>query len=307
MANSLLPDRASRMAQIDVEAGPELFRELAVKANWVRRQVLEMAVYAKSGHVTSSFSQTEMLVALYLGRILRYDPANPGWEERDRFILAKGQGGIGLYPVLAEAGYFPVADLDNFAGKGSSLGVHAEWSTPGVEILSGSLGHGLPIATGMAQAGKHENADWLVVCMTGDAELYEGSNWEAAIYAGHQRLGNLVVIVDRNGQGVLGFSDDVQSPKDGPGLNPIDKKFEAFGFETRSIDGHSYEQIFAAFKDARNRNSGEKPLCIISNTKKGKGVSVMEDQRLWHYRVPAGADLEKARAELELERSRLAN
>lgn len=274
------------------------YAALKAKAAWTRRNVLEMSAKAKSGHVSSAFSQTELLVALYQGGVLRVDPHRPKWEGRDRFILSKGQGGIGLYPILADMGFFPVSDLDNFAGRGSHLGVHAEWSVPGIEVLSGSLGHGLPIATGIAQVALQEGADWLVVCLLGDSELYEGSNWEAAFFAGQKRQSNLICIVDRNQQGVLGFSDEIESPKDGPGLNPLDAKFSAFGFETRVIqDGHDFAQIFAALADVRNRR-GQPPLAILAQTVKGKGASVMENKRLWHYRVPAGQELAITRAEL---------
>jgi transketolase len=166
-----------------------------------------------------------------------------------------------------------------------------------VEILSGSLGHGLPIATGIAQVGLERKKDWLVFCLLGDAELYEGSNWEAALFAAHKGLSNLVCIVDRNGQGVMGFTDDVEAPNDGPRLNPLDEKFAAFGFEVRVIDGHSYSQIFETFKDVRHRQ-GWQPLVVIANTRKGKGASIMENKRLWHYRVPTGQDLEITRGDL---------
>ena len=275
----------------------ELFDRLQEKANWVRRLVLEVAVKAHSGHISTAFSQAELLVALYQGGILRYDPKNPRWPERDRFILSKGQGGIGLYPILADAGFFPVSEFDNFAGKGSMLGVHAEWSIPGIEVLSGSLGHGLPIATGIAQVGVTDKKDWLVYCFLGDGELYEGSNWEAAFFAGHKGLKNLICIVDRNGAATIGYTDRIEGPNDGPRLEPLDKKFEAFGFEVRVINGHSFEEIFRALADVRRRTV-EKPLAIIAKTRKGKGVSLMEDQRLWHYRVPEGKDLESARRDL---------
>ena len=276
----------------------EPYTRLKTKANWVRRTVLEMAVKANSGHITSAFSQTELLVALYYGGILQFDPRNTRWEGRDRFILSKGQGGIGLYPILADVGFFPLPDLDNFAGRGSRLGVHAEWRVPGIEVITGSLGHGLPIATGIAQVGMIDKRDWLVFCLLGDGELYEGSNWEAALFACHQGLSNLICIVDRNGQSTIGFHDRVEGPNDGPRLNPLDKKFESFGFETRVLDdGHSFEQIFYALRDIRHRRS-KQPLVVIASTKKGRGVSFMEDQRFWHYRVPTGLDLERARADL---------
>jgi len=304
MPSSLLLDRAAQAARGEIERTPECFKELALEANWVRRKVVDMAVYAKSGHVTTAFSQTELLVAMYLGGIMRHDPKNPEWPDRDRFVISKGQGGIGLYAVLAKAGYFPLSELDNFCGPGSHLGVHVEAGVPGIEVLSGSLGHGLPIATGIAQVGKNENRDWLVFCMTGDAELYEGSNWEAATYASHAELGNLVVIVDRNQQGVLGFSDDIRSAKDGPRTESLDDKFQAFGFETLRFNGHDFGHICDAFEGVRERKS-DKPLCLIADTIKGKGGSVFENKRLWHYHVPAGDDLEQVYADLEAERKGL--
>lgn len=275
-------------------------REMKEMAAWVRRKVLAMAVRAASGHITSAFSQTEMLVALYAGGILRVDPLRPKWEGRDRFILSKGQGGLGLYPILARVGFFPERELDIFAGRRSILGVHCEWHVPGIETVSGSLGHGLPVATGMAQAALNDNKRHLVVCMLGDAELYEGSNWEAAIFAGSRGYRNLVCIVDRNGQGVIGFTDKVEYPCDGPRLDSLARKFEAFGFETREIDGHSFPEIRKAFADIRRRRT-DKPLMIISNTVKGKGAPLIERKRLWHYRVPCGDDLVQVMRELGIE------
>lgn len=273
------------------------YETLEQKASWVRNKVLEMAVSVNSGHVTTAFSQADLLVALYNGKILNYDPKNPKWDQRDRFILSKGQGGIGVYPVLADNGFFPMEKLDNFTGPGSVLGVHAEWHVPGIEVLTGSLGHGLPMATGMAQAARNDKKDHLIFCLLGDAELYEGSNWEAAIFAGHMEYSNIVCIVDRNGQGVLGHTDNIESPSDGPRLNPLDDKFRAFGFEVRVINGHNFEEIFGALSDIRERK-GKKPLIIIANTKKGKGSKLIEDQKLWHYRVPKGEELEQVRKEI---------
>lgn len=284
----------------------DTYLPLEVKANWVRSTVLDMAVRARSGHVSTAFSQTELLVALYYGGLLRHDPTDPRWPERDRFILSKGQGGIGLYPILADLGYFPLSDLENFTGKDSRLGVHAEWNIPGVEVISGSLGHGLPIATGIAEVGSQEDRDWMVYCFLGDGELYEGSNWEAAFFAGHRGYRNLVCIVDWNKQCTLGFTDRDERPTDGPRIDPLGEKFASFGFEVREIDGHSYAEIFAALEGVRDRGEG-RPLALIAHTVKGKGASRIEGQRLWHYRVPAGDDLEITRAELEEQRRRLAS
>ncbi len=278
----------------------DLQEKLKRKAFWVRQKVMEMAVRAGSGHISSAFSQTEMLVALYQGGILRCRPQEPRWSDRDRMVPSRGQGGIGFYPILADMGYFPLAELDNFCGEGSRLGVHMEWEVPGVEIISGSLGHGLPIATGMAQVALNEGKDYLVYCYLGDGELYEGSNWEAAFFAGKKRQHNLICIVDRNGQGVLGFTEGDGTSRDGPGIEPLDKKFEAFNFEVRVIDGHDYGQIYAALADVRTRKS-DQPLAIIAKTLKGKGLSLMENQRMWHYRVPAADELQQALRELQLD------
>lgn len=277
----------------------ELIKTLKLKAQWVRKSVLEMAVRSNSGHITTAFSQTELLVALYYGRILSVRPEDPKWSLRDRFILSKGQGGLGLYPILADCGFFSRTELEIFAQKESILGVHADWNIPGIEIISGALGHGLPIATGMAQVGKIDRHPWLVYCLLGDAELYEGSNWEAALFASHQNLGNLICIVDRNQQGVLGFTDEIDGPRDGPRLDSIEKKFEAFGFETLTINGHSFPEIFQALANTRARvTEAKKPLVIVAHTVKGKGAATLENKRLWHYRVPKGEDLENVRREL---------
>ncbi len=265
--------------------------ELQAKARWVRQQILEMALKAKSGHVTSSFSCTEILVALYNGGILRVDPKNPEWPERDIFLMSKGQSGIGLYPILADMGFFPLKDLENFAGKGSHISVHIGQDIPGSEIVSGSLGHGLGIASGWALADRMDFNNRLIVTLLGDAECYEGSVWEAAMFAGHNRLNNLIAIIDRNQMGVLDFTECSLK------LNPLDEKFRAFGWDVVTIDGHSFEAIFGAFKDVRARRR-DKPLMIIANTIKGKGVSFMENARFWHYRVPEGEFIEAARKEL---------
>lgn len=292
------------------KSGIEIVEGLKTKAQWVRQTVLDMSVKAKSGHVTTAFSQAEMLVALYYGGILRVDPKNPKWPERDRFILSKGQGGIGTYPVLADKGFFPLEWLDNFAKPGSVLGVHAEWNIPGVELLTGSLGHGLPMATGMALhlLQKYGAESPLVVVLLGDGEHHEGSNWEAMMFAHHYNLSNLICIVDRNKQSTLGFHDggsDFCDPfyhKDGPCLNPLDEKYMSFGFEVRTVqDGHNFNAILPAFTGIRTRVAeGRSPLCIISKTSKGRGTTITENQRLWHYRVPDAHDYEIMKKELAM-------
>ncbi|MFH1476742.1 MAG: transketolase [Verrucomicrobiota bacterium] len=264
---------------------------LKEKARWVRQQIFEMALRVKNGHITSSFSCTEILVALYHGGILRVDPKNPDWPERDIFLMSKGQAGIGLYPILADLGFFPLDDLNNFAGKGSHISVHIGKDIPGSEIVSGSLGHGLGIACGWALADRMDFVNRQIVTLLGDAECYEGSVWEAAMFAGNHRLNNLVAIIDRNQMGVCDFTECSLK------LNPLDDKFRAFGWDVTTIDGHSFEAIFNAFQNVRARRT-EQPLMIIANTLKGKGVSFMENARFWHYRVPEGDMIELARKEL---------
>ena len=276
---------------------------LAGKALWVRRKVLEMAVGAGSGHVSTAYSQTEMLIALYQGGILNVDPGNPRWDERDRFILSKGQGGIGLYPVLADMGFFPQDELDKFAKPGGKLGVHSEWHTPGVEVITGSLGHGLPIATGMCEAALLDGKDHLVFVMLGDGELCEGSNWEAMFTVATKRYPNLIILIDRNHHATIGRIDADDFASDGPTQEPLGDKFRAFGCEVRRIDGHDFGAIFECFNDIRERKNTEwtrRPLVVIADTKKGRGASVMEDKRLWHYRCPSSEDLETTRGELKM-------
>ncbi|HLD82598.1 MAG TPA: transketolase [Candidatus Omnitrophota bacterium] len=270
---------------------PSKIKELKKKANWVRNQILEMSISAASGHVTSSFSCTEFLVALYYGGVLRFDPKNPKWEGRDRFILSKGQSGLALYPILADLGFFPLGQLNKFCQKDSFLGVHSESNVPGIEAVTGSLGHGLGIGIGMAMAANMENKGHLIVTMMGDSECYEGSVWEAAMFTAHHKLNNLIAIIDRNGMGVLDFTENSLC------LEPFEQKWRGFGWDVASIDGHSFKEIFSSLKDIRSRKS-KKPYLIIANTIKGKGVSFMEHKLLWHYRAPAGEEIERARKEL---------
>lgn len=289
---------------------------LAAKARWVRQTVVRMAYKANSGHLSTAFSQAEMLCALYYGGILNYDPQNPKWEDRDRFILSKGQGGIGLFPILADVGYFDKALLDNFCGVGSFLGVHSEFHCPGIEVLTGSLGHGLGIAVGMALAAKQAGKRHLVVCMVGDGELYEGSNWEAMFSAAHHKLNRLILIVDRNKQATIGRLEDIKAVSDGPRQDSMMAKLDAFGFDTVEINGHDFRKIFGVldpkwlhsprrYGPQTDQVEGEfgKPLAIISNTVKGKGCKIMEDGSFFptHYRLPQGEDLKSLLADLGME------
>jgi len=273
------------MSQIEIA-------ELEKKANYIRRQVLDMCVQAGTGHVTSSFSCTEILVALYYGGILRYDAAMPKWEERDRFVLSKGQASPILYAVLANLGFFPESELDRFCQVDGKFGVHLQNDVPGVEITAGSLGLGFGIAAGMALAAKMDQKPYMTFALLGDGECYEGSIWEAAMFASHRELNNLVAIIDRNWLCVTDFTEDCVR------LNPLDKKWESYGWEVVTINGHSFEEIFSALEGFRSPRRN-KPLVIIADTIKGKGVSFMENTPIWHGLAPKGEDAELAKQELK--------
>lgn len=266
--------------------------ELKKKANWVRNQVLEMAVKAGAGHIAPSFSCTDILVALYYGGILRVNHRDPDWKDRDRFILSKGQSAIALYAVLADLGFFPVSELGTFTQEGSRLGGHLENDIPGSEVFTGSLGHGLSIGCGLTLGANMDKRDYLTVVLLGDGECHEGSIWEAAMFAGYQKLNRLIAIVDHNGLSATNFLDEYLS------LSPLEDKWKSFGWDVRTCDGHSFKDMLSVFKDVRSRKSN-RPLAVIAKTTKGKGVSFMENVPIWHYRIPVGEELEVARKELK--------
>ena len=268
--------------------------ELQKKAKRVRQEVLEMCARAGEGRVASAFSCTEILVALFYGRILRFDPKHPQWEGRDRFILSKSPGAVGLYPVLSDLGFFPSMELERFCQDGSLLGPYGgnvPGDIPGIEAVWGSLGHGLGVGAGLALAGKLDKKSYMTVVLLGDGECYEGAIWEAAMFAGHHELNNLLAIIDRNWICTIDFTENCLR------LNPLESKWQAFGWDVITINGHSFDEIFAAFKDFRNRES-TRPLMIIANTIKGKGVSLLENNPMGHVIIPGGEQLEKAREEL---------
>jgi transketolase len=233
----------------------------------------------------------DLLAALY-GGVLRVDPARPDWPDRDRFVLSKGHGCAGLYAALAERGFFPASRLDDFYRNGSHLAGHVTHTgVPGVDVSTGALGHGLAIACGMALAGKRDGKPYRVFALLSDGECDEGSTWEAALFAPQHRLDNLVAIVDYNKIQSLGHVKDVID------LEPLAAKWQAFGWAAREIDGHRFDEIESALTSLPIAPG--RPSCIVAHTVKGKGVSFMEDQLLWHYRSPAGEELERALAELD--------
>ncbi len=256
----------------------------------LRRDVLRMVSRAGSSHVGSNFSEIELLAVLYT-RFLRVRPTDLNWPDRDRFVLSKGHACAALYAVLARRGFFEESQLDTFCQNGSRFAGHATAGIPGVEVSTGSLGHGLSIATGMALAGQRDGRNYRTVCLLSDGECDEGSTWEPAIFAAHHRLDSLVTIVDYNKIQSLGRVDDVAR------LEPFADKWRAFGWSTAEIDGHDVTLIDDAL--ARLPFEPGKPSCIIAHTVKGKGVSFMEDDLLWHYRCPRGDELAAAIAELD--------
>ncbi len=246
---------------------------------------------AKSSHVGTCFSIAELLASLY-GRVLHVDPARPDWPDRDRFVLSKGHGCAALYAVLAERGFFPRSWLDGYYLDGSKLWGHVtHHEVPGVEVSTGSLGHGLGIACGMALAGKRDGAPWWVFTCLSDGECDEGSTWEAILFAPQHRLDNLVAIVDYNKIQSLGTVKEVLD------LEPLADKWRSFGWAVREVDGHAIEEVVDALEGVPFEKG--RPSCVIAHTVKGKGVSFMEDRLLWHYRTPEGDELRQALRELE--------
>ena len=265
--------------------------ELQITANEVRKGIVTAVHSAKAGHPGGSLSAADIFTYLYFEE-MNVDPANPKWEDRDRFVLSKGHVAPGLYSTLAEKGYFPKEDLKTLRHTGSYLQGHPDMKhIPGVDMSSGSLGQGVSVAVGMAVAGKYDKKDYRVYTLTGDGEIQEGQIWEAAMWAGHRKLDNLVVIVDNNNLQIDGSVEDVCSPY------PIDKKFEAFNFHVINIDGNDFDQIRAAFKEARETKG--MPTAIIAKTVKGKGVSFMENAAGWHGKAPNDEEYEIAMADLE--------
>ncbi|MDZ4698347.1 MAG: transketolase [Rhodothermales bacterium] len=269
----------------------ERVERLRRRANEIRRRDLRMIFEAGMGHIGGDFSATDILTTLYFG-ILNVYPDRPADPLRDRFILSKGHCAGALYTTLAYAGFIPLDELGTFMQPLSRLNGHPDRKkVPGVETNTGPLGHGLPVGVGAAIGAKIDRATWRVVVLTGDGELQEGSNWEAAMTAGHRGLDNLTVIVDRNR---LQQGDSTINTVD---LDPLADKWRAFGWAVTEVDGHDYEALLDAFE--RLPLTDGKPTCIIAHTHKGKGVSFMEDKAAWHHKVPSHEQLRAAMQELE--------
>ena len=265
--------------------------ELMKTANEIRKGIVTALHSAKAGHPGGSLSATEIFTYLYFEE-MNVDPKDPKKADRDRFVLSKGHTAPGLYSTLAQKGFFPKEDLVTLRHTGSYLQGHPDMKhIPGVDMSSGSLGQGISAAVGMAIAGKLDNADYRVYTLLGDGEIQEGQVWEASMLAAHRKLDNLVVIVDNNNLQIDGEITEVNSPY------PINKKFEAFNFHVINIDGNDFDQIDAAFKEAKTVKG--QPTAIIAKTVKGKGVSFMENQVGWHGKAPNDEEYKIAMEELE--------
>lgn len=264
---------------------------LADRAKFIRLETLRLTRIAGAGHYSSTFSAAELFAALYYAH-LRLDPANPKWPDRDRFVLSKGHAAIGLYPVLADLGFYEPSRLDDFTRLGSAFGDHPDMKKiPGIDFSSGSLGHGLSIALGMALAGRLQGRSYRTYCMLGDGELNEGQIWEAAMAAGQFKLAGLVGIVDRNQLCIDGPTEKVMS------VEPLHTRFESFGWDVKRIDGHDLKTILETLDDLRPAGEG-RPQMIIADTIKGRGVKHMELSLDWHVGNLVGADYDDAYEEI---------
>ncbi|MBQ1507046.1 MAG: transketolase [Ruminococcus sp.] len=272
-------------------------KQLKILAAKARKGAILGTYHAKSGHPGGSLSAADIFTYLYY-KEMKVDPENPQWEDRDRFVLSKGHCCPSLYAVLALKGFFDWEELTVLRHVGAMLQGHPDMkSTPGVDMSSGSLGQGVSAACGMALAAKLDNKDYRVYTVLGDGECEEGQVWEAAMFASHNKLDNLVVIVDQNGLQIDGTVEEVG------GIEPLDKKFESFGFEVAKIDGHNFDEIKAALDKAKTVK--DKPFAILAKTVKGKGVSFMENQVGWHGKACNADELAVATKELEDEIARL--
>jgi len=271
----------------------DLLPLLAEKAKLVRRQTVRLSRIAGAGHYTGTFSCAELFAALYYSQ-LRFRPDEPGWAERDRFVLSKGHAAIGLYPVLADLGFFAAELLDNYTRLHSPFGDHPDMrKVPGADFSSGSLGHGLSVSLGMALAARVTGRAYRTYCMLGDGELAEGQVWSAAMAAGHFRASNLVAIIDRNQLSIDGNTESVM------GVEPLDDKFAAFRWEVRRIDGHDHDQILDTLAYVRERGD-DRPFAVIADTVKGRGVQRMELDKDWHVGNLTGTDYDDVMAEIEV-------
>ncbi len=269
----------------------DLVRSLEARAREIREQTIRLGVKSGSTHFGGSLSMVDILAVLYF-HVLRIDAARPDWDGRDRFVLSKGHGATSYCPTLAAAGFFPTSAMDDINHLGSAFGMHIDMrKIPGVDMSTGSLGHGLPVAVGMALADRVQKKSRRVFCLMGDAEQNEGSIWEAAQAAGHFKLGGLCAIVDRNRYSSEGDTEEILA------IEPLHEKYAAFGWNALRVDGHDVPALLDAFA-ALPEGDRAKPTAIVADTVKGKGVSFMEAGAAWHYGALSEEDAERAIAEV---------
>ena len=268
-----------------------LLNNLQNKAREIRLTALETALHAKKGHIPPAFSWVEIGVALYYGGILNVKANDPVWADRDRFILSKGHACLTQYAILADLGFFPKKHLEEFASGGAMLPGHPEPHIPGVDAISGSLGHGLGFAAGMSLSAKLDNKAWRTFTVLGDGECQEGSVWEAAMFAGQHKLSNMIAILDNNKLSATDYVKNIVA------IEPIARRFQDCGWDADVIDGHNFDQIMNALDSSRLAKQ-QKPLMIIAETIKGKGVDFMENSPLWHHQMPKGDQIQNALKQL---------
>lgn len=259
-------------------------------AREIRKTSVKLVYQANASHIGGALSMADILAVLYAD-VLKFDSADSEYPERDRFILSKGHSCVSLYAALAHSGYFSISDLDSYGKDSSKFISHTSHYIPGVEISAGSLGHGLPIACGLAFAAKRKKETWRTYVLVGDGEMDEGSNWEALLFGAQFNLDNLCLIIDYNKIQSLGFTNEVLN------LEPLKSKLEAFNWNVLNVDGHNHNELLAAFDNAKQTKG--KPTVVIANTIKGKGVSFMENKLLWHYKSPNEEQYIQAVEEIE--------
>ena len=261
------------------------------KSKWLRKEIFEMVVKVNQGHIASSFSQVEIVISLFYGSILRYKRNNPKYKDRDRLIISKGHSAMGIYPILADIGYFSKKELKKYGTPQGILRIYGDKSIPGIDATSGSLSQAPGIACGFCLAAKRDNKDIKSFLVLSDGEHYEGSLWESAMFASHNNLDNLICIIDRNKQIILGKDSECLN------LEPLGEKWKSFGWNVHDVDGHDYDDLLYALEKSLIPNG--KPTAIIANTVKGKGVSFMEDVTRWHNTMPNSSQIKIARKDLE--------
>ncbi|RQR71592.1 transketolase [Burkholderia sp. Bp9012] len=284
---------STSLQESDQALSRETLAQLREKAQFVRLETIRLIEIAKTGHYTSVFSAAEIFAALYYD-VMALRAGNPQWKDRDRFTMGKGHAAVGLFPILADYGFIDRETLDGYTRLGNPLGDHPDMTkVPGIDFSSGSIGHALSNGAGMAKAAQMAGSPFKVFTLLGDGEMQEGQVWEAALFAAHHRLSNLIAIVDRNGYQLDGKVDDVI------GIESLAEKWRAFGWETHEVDGHDLTALVPLLRRVKADPVRSKPVCIIAKTVKGKGVSYMETEPGWHLGYLAPDDAQRAIEEIK--------